>query len=258
MNKDNTYTFLISFDLCIFCVIILSKRSSGAHYQYEACAPTYCGSGPNISFPFYVPTRQESYCGYPGFALNCTDDFPVLRLPENEYVVTDIFYQNRSFHIYNAAVLRSDDSSCLPTIRNTTLPQALFDYVNVTDLHLFSNCKNLSGELLRYNVGCDSYGDGNNGTLALYDIDENLRNAMEKCEENIVAPVEGDGDEGNNGVVNVSKALRRGFVLNWTASDCGTCEDSGGRCGFNETSFHFKCFCPDRPHSRSCKPGKLF
>ncbi|KAI3467057.1 hypothetical protein Pfo_023720 [Paulownia fortunei] len=257
MNKDNMYTFLISLDLCIFCVILLSKSSSGAHYQYEACVPKNCGRGPNISFPFYIPGQQESYCGYPEFVLNCgKDGFPVLQLPENEYVVEDIFYQNRSLHVYNGAVLRSDGSSCLPRIRNTTLPAAQFDYVNFTGLHLFSSCKKpLPEDLLRYNISCDSSEDGNNWALALYDKDENLRNAMDNCEGNVVAPVEGYGDEGNNGRVNLAEVLRRGFVLNWTASDCSTCENSGGRCGFNATNYHFRCFCPDRPHSRSCKPG---
>ncbi|KAJ6356844.1 hypothetical protein OIU78_004857 [Salix suchowensis] len=49
--------------------------------------------------------------------------------------------------------------------------------------------------------------------------------------------------------------LERGFVLNWVASNCSVCDESGGRCGFNHTTYQFKCFCPDRPHARSCKSG---
>lgn len=262
MNRDYIHSFLVYLDLCIFCLILLSTTSYGAHYQYEACVPTNCGNGLNISFPFYAPGLQESYCGYPGFVLNCSKHgFPVLNLPENDYVVEHIFYRNRSLHVYNAAVLlRSDSKSCLPRIRNTSLAAARFDYVNVTGLRLFSNCtKQLPEELLRYKIGCDSSQDGKNWDVALYDKDENLRKAMEKCERNVVAPVGGYyGNEENDGMVNLGEILRRGFVLNWTASDCNTCEDSGGRCGFNETAYHFRCFCPDRPHSRSCKPGKLF
>ncbi|PIN14987.1 Serine/threonine protein kinase [Handroanthus impetiginosus] len=218
MSKDNMSTFFISSNLYAFLLILLSQASSGAHYQYESCIPKNCGGGPSISFPFYIQGLQESYCGYPGFVLTCEDSFPILKLPESNFVVEDIFYQNRSLRLYHAAVLRSEDS-CIPRIRNTTLPA--------------SHCKN-------------------DWALALFDKDDNLKNAMEKCDRNIVAPVEGYG---NNGTVNnLEEVLRRGFVLNWSTSDCSTCENSGGRCGFNETTYHFKCFCPDRPRSRTCVP----
>ncbi|KAL2235029.1 UNVERIFIED_CONTAM: LEAF RUST 10 DISEASE-RESISTANCE LOCUS RECEPTOR-LIKE PROTEIN KINASE-like 1.1 [Sesamum indicum] len=239
MSKGYMHGFLESLGLSILGLILSCRISCGAHYQYEACVPTDCGNGLSISFPFYVPDRQESYCGYPGFVLNCSKDgFPVLNLPGNDYIVENISYRNRSLHVWNAAVLRSDGSSCLPSIRNTSLDVAQFDYVNVTGLHLFSISE-----------------DGKNWDVALYDKDENLRKALETCDQNVVAPVEGFYmNEGNDGMVNLREVLRRGFALNWIASDCNTCEDSGGRCGFNATTFHFRCFCPDRPHSRSCKP----
>ncbi|PIN26096.1 hypothetical protein CDL12_01165 [Handroanthus impetiginosus] len=244
-------TFLISSSLYAFFLILLSQASSGARYQYKSCIPKNCGSGPSISFPFYIQGLQESYCGYPGFVLTCEDSFPILKLPENNFVVEEILYENRSLRLYHAAVLRSEDS-CIPRIRNTTLPASQFDYVSFTGLHLFSDCRQpLPNELLTYNVSCK-----NDWALALFDKDDNLKNAMEKCDRNIVAPVEGYG---NNGTVNnLEEVLRRGFVLNWSTSDCSACENSGGRCGFDGTAYHFKCFCPDRPHSNCCVPGKLF
>ncbi|CAI9779119.1 unnamed protein product [Fraxinus pennsylvanica] len=51
--------------------------------------------------------------------------------------------------------------------------------------------------------------------------------------------------------------LRRGFALNWSIiDDCGRCERSGGRCGFNTTTFRFRCFCLDGPSS-SCRPRRI-
>ncbi|PIN16276.1 hypothetical protein CDL12_11072 [Handroanthus impetiginosus] len=258
MNKHKISTFLASLYLCIFLFIPFSKTSSVAHYQYESCVPTNCGHGPNISFPFYVPGVQESYCSYPGFELACDDKFPVLKLSENDYVVDDIFYQNRSFRVHNAAVLGLEGRGCLSRIRNTTFLPSQFDYVNSRCLHLFSSCREpLPHELSRYNVSCGNPEDGKNWTLALYDKDENLTNiAMEKCEENIVTPVE---KYVNKGIVSdLEGLLRKGFMMNWTASDCSVCENSGGRCGFNATSHLFRCFCPDRPHSSSCKPGNCW
>ncbi|KAK6281720.1 hypothetical protein POUND7_015545, partial [Theobroma cacao] len=49
--------------------------------------------------------------------------------------------------------------------------------------------------------------------------------------------------------------LNRGFVLKWIASNCSICEASGGKCGFDYSTYHFKCFCPDRPHAWHCTPG---
>ncbi|KAK4423543.1 LEAF RUST 10 DISEASE-RESISTANCE LOCUS RECEPTOR-LIKE PROTEIN KINASE-like 2.1 [Sesamum alatum] len=231
MKENNLQRLLLCLDLCVFFVIFLSRTSSGADYPYEACAPKNCGNGPNISFPFYIPGLQESFCGYPGFALNCSQQgFPVLQLPENEYVVQDIFYRTRSLRIYDAAVLSPKGTGCLPRmIRNTTLPTASFGFSdNVTQLHLFSNCSDSLSENL--------------GTHRVI--------ASKSCERIVVAPV-----DGNIGRGSVDEVLRRGFVLNWTANDCSPCELSGGRCGFNATLYHFRCFFPDRPHSRSCLPG---
>ncbi|CAK7326628.1 unnamed protein product [Dovyalis caffra] len=82
----------------------------------------------------------------------------------------------------------------------------------------------------------------------MLDHDPLLGSALEKCETGVVAPVE--SYRGEN--VGIERVLERGFLLNWTASNCSTCEKSGGKCGFNFSTYHFKCFCPDRPHARHC------
>lgn len=86
--------------------------------------------------------------------------------------------------------------------------------------------------------------------LALFGDDPLLENASKKCTK--VVAVDVDSREGSTGGFN--DMLRRGFVMKWIASDCISCEESGGRCGFDNSTYHFNCFCPDRPHSSSC-PG---
>nr|POF09365.1 abc transporter g family member 24 [Quercus suber] len=66
-----------------------------------------------------------------------------------------------------------------------------------------------------------------------------------ECKSSVVAPVEAYGG-------GIGESLRNGFVLKWKASNCSICEDSGGNCGFDSTMYHFKCFCPDRPHAWDC------
>ncbi|KAG8382856.1 hypothetical protein BUALT_Bualt05G0122800 [Buddleja alternifolia] len=258
MNETNIHTFLISLNLCIFCVIILSKRSSCADYRYEACTPSNCGNGPNISFPFYISGQRESYCGYPRFNLICNHNgFPVLNLRGDDFVVEDIFYQTKSLRVSDPAFSSLNSSAgCVPRITvNTTLPGLRYEFVgNVTTLHLFSNCTNssLSEGRLRY---CNAE-DRNDWVLPLYENSENFTNALESCGRNVVVPVEEHVEDENLGRGSVVEVLRRGFVLNWTVNDCSECTSSGGRCGFNETTYHFWCFCPDRPHALSCKSHK--
>ncbi|XP_047964948.1 LEAF RUST 10 DISEASE-RESISTANCE LOCUS RECEPTOR-LIKE PROTEIN KINASE-like 1.2 isoform X4 [Salvia hispanica] len=240
-------------------VTILSKICRAADFRFEACAPQNCsGGGPNISFPFFLPS-QQSYCGYPGFAIDCsTNGFPILRLSENEYIIEDIFYENRSLRVFNAAaLLASSIGSCSRRlIRNTTLPNGRFDYSGGEEFGLFFGCKNVSEEVRRYGIGnCNVSSERSDEIdLAMFAGNEDWGRAIGTCEESVVARAELSADEREDEVVDVTAVLRRGFVMNWTASDCSDCRESGGRCGFNESSFHFRCFCPDRPHSRSCKP----
>ncbi|CAA2980251.1 LEAF RUST 10 DISEASE-RESISTANCE LOCUS RECEPTOR-LIKE PROTEIN KINASE-like [Olea europaea subsp. europaea] len=74
-----------------------------------------------------------------------------------------------------------------------------------------------------------------------------------KLRKNVVAPVEVHGDEERIVVGEYEEILRRGFELNYSSpSDCSTCERDGGRCGYNATTYSFRCFCPDGPHYLSC------
>ncbi|KAM7528483.1 hypothetical protein LguiB_031893 [Lonicera macranthoides] len=207
-----------------------------------SCAPINCGKH-NIRYPFYIK-GQNSSCGYPGFELNCTNnEYPVLQIPQNNYIVDQFFYNNRSVRVYNAAVLNVE-IGCLPQIRNLSLDNRFSLVDDSAELVLFTNCStNISSELLRYRVKCGEW------ELAMLRGDAEVGVAMEECRENVVAPVElYDGE----GVDDYGELMRRGFVLNWTASDCSVCEESGGRCGFDYAAYRFICFCPGSPQIRDC------
>jgi hypothetical protein len=130
---------------------------------------------------------------------------------------------------------------------------------NRASLFLLYNCNSTllanDSELLNYKVDC--FGEnGTVSTLAMLDDDPLLGPASDKCETGAVAPV--DVYRGENVGSERMLLLERGFVLNWIASNCSICEGSGGKCGFDNATYHFKCFCPDRPHSRSCTSGESF
>ncbi|KAB5560821.1 hypothetical protein DKX38_005778 [Salix brachista] len=128
---------------------------------------------------------------------------------------------------------------------------------NRASLFLLYNCNSTllanDTELLKYKVDCLGE-NGTGSTLAMLDDDPLLGPASDKCETGVVAPLDLYGGEiaGTEGML----LLDRGFVLNWIASDCRTCEESGGKCGFDEATYNFKCFCPDRPYTWNCPSGK--
>ncbi|XP_027151536.1 LEAF RUST 10 DISEASE-RESISTANCE LOCUS RECEPTOR-LIKE PROTEIN KINASE-like 1.2 isoform X1 [Coffea eugenioides] len=250
-NSSGMYSSVEFFNLCIFFFILLVEKSSAAHFQYEACVPKACGNL-SIKFPFYIGGLQESYCGHPGFELSCSNS-PAIHLTEDDYVIDNIQYENRTFRVHNEAV--STVRGCLPQIGNIS-EDSLLGIVDTSRLHLLSNCNSKLPEVLSsYKVNyCDPSNKEDLGLVMLGE-DRNLNIALQECNTNVLAPVEVDKN-GGNGIVDYEGLLRKGFLLNWTVADCSRCERSGGRCGFNETDGRMRCFCPDRPHLESCKPRK--
>ncbi|KAL7240322.1 hypothetical protein ACSBR2_006053 [Camellia fascicularis] len=87
----------------------------------------------------------------------------------------------------------------------------------------------------------------------MFGNNKNLSYALGKCETQVLAPVELNGYDV---IGDYMEVLRRGFVLQWKASNCNECKASGGRCGFDASSYQFRCFCKDRPHRVRCKTRK--
>ncbi|GKU90280.1 hypothetical protein SLEP1_g4290 [Rubroshorea leprosula] len=245
----------------IFTLFCLERKILAVDFHYTACnVPTTCGSQ-EIKFPFYIPDQQESFCGYPGFELSCrnnktliltlpnNDDYTIQDYTRQDYTIQEIFYQNQSLRVSNSIVLDAEKSYCIPPIKNISIPYDRFKLAsNQRKLFLLSGC-NLTDaeEFSQHKVNCSGQ-NMDNSVLALFGDDPVLGNASEKCREAVVAPVD-VGEEGG-----VENMLRRGFVMEWVASNCSFCEASGGICGFDKSTYHFNCLCPDRPHAWHCVP----
>ncbi|KAI6677087.1 hypothetical protein NL676_037883 [Syzygium grande] len=248
--------------LLLFSLSLSPRESlSLVDFHFGNCSlPVVCG-GLNITFPFYVRDRQPSYCGFPGFNLSCPNDRPVITLSGDDYVVRDVFYENQSLRISNAA-LHDDNSTafsyCAPgSLKNLTLPSALLQLSpNVTTtLSLLYNCNinPRADELLNYRISCPGKEEDESGVvLGIYGDGEDQRviDAAKECRNLVEAPVAAEWI----GRVEIEDALRSGFVLNWTVSNCSACEATGGKCGFDYGIFHYQCYCPDRPHAWHCTP----
>ncbi|TKY69328.1 serine/threonine-protein kinase [Spatholobus suberectus] len=238
--------------------------------KFEACEPKTCGNSQNISYPFYIQGTQQPFCGQPGFELRCDNSnigFPILSLYliNTQYTVQKIFYNNHTLRLSNPAFsLRNNSSSCIAPVQNLVVSRYRYRLPpNQRHVFVFYGCDlaALPEEARVGRVGCDEENE-TASVVGLYREDRNLRLAWEKCKDGAVnATVE----DANGGVL---EALRRGFLLTWSATNCTECEDSGGRCGFDTdpSTYAFRCLCPDRPHVVKCsdtganglsKPGKI-
>ncbi|XP_022717102.1 LEAF RUST 10 DISEASE-RESISTANCE LOCUS RECEPTOR-LIKE PROTEIN KINASE-like 2.1 [Durio zibethinus] len=205
----------------------------------------------NIEFPFFIQEQQEARCGYPGFNISCRNNTnPIFSMPDGDYIIHDIFYHNQSFRV--SKVTPDVDEICSQSIRNISIPgDWLYLPQGQGEMVLLSNCNstlqtNLTWDLGQFKVICPAE-YRTKITLEMFSDNPMLDYASKYCNKSVVVPVAFyDGTDPG-----INDARGRGFVLNWIASDCSICEANGGKCGIDNSTRRFKCFCPDRPH---CTP----
>ncbi|KAK7275281.1 hypothetical protein RIF29_16392 [Crotalaria pallida] len=220
--------------------------------KFEACVPKTCGNGQYITYPFYILDKQEPFCGYPGFDLTCDNNgFPILSKRDNEkYVVEEIFYGNHSLRV---SILFSKPTSteCFPSPVHSFADDSRYRVApNQKKVFLFYYCNLLLTSLKEHRIECPEQNQ-TSSVVALYEGDPNWDLARENCNNNGLRATAVEDDK--RGIV---EGLRRGFVLNWTASSCEECSGSGGRCGFDhgKDAYAFRCFCRDGVHTAKCDP----
>ncbi|XP_042501009.1 LEAF RUST 10 DISEASE-RESISTANCE LOCUS RECEPTOR-LIKE PROTEIN KINASE-like 1.2 isoform X4 [Macadamia integrifolia] len=252
---------ILAFSL-VFLLLLSVQTTLCADWRYEACSKNIsCGEGPNISYPFWIYGQQESYCGFPGFQLTCKNQQPILNLStSDEYFIRNISYQNQSIRVIDAKVRA--EGGCSSQVQNLTLDRTPFRYgPNHADLFLFRYCNHslIPSEYSVHEINCSSV-----LSVALLDDDQllNKMKSSKNCFPPVIVPVLRNSTSGsisNGGFADVNgkssyytELLKEGFDLIWKASECTTCQSSGGRCGFNWTTYDFACLCSDRPHKVKC------
>ncbi|CAL9064681.1 unnamed protein product [Musa banksii] len=242
---------LLSLKVFLILSLVEDRPVLAATIGSGDCQPQRCGNQ-TIKYPFWLSNKQPSYCGFPPFNVTCissrgqaeTLSFNVF---DGAYHVKNIFYENKSVQITAAGF---DADRCpLPTF-NITSGLYPFDLSSANKRIFFlSNCSSSMNLSAFQNISCAAdggltyFGGEYNGSGKL-----NFSGGVCKL---FVVPVVGYIDVGID--VNYSALLRTGWLLNWTAPDCTECSDSGGRCGFNDTTTKFMCICPDRVHTRKCE-----
>ncbi|KAL2561529.1 hypothetical protein AAZV13_20G087500 [Glycine max] len=254
--KPLSSLMILSYIILFF--LLVRNTSCDVDPNYVACPPKTCANNnQSISYPFYIEETQEPFCGNPGFAISCgPNGFPILNLSNTHYIIHQIFYENQTLRVSNAAfsVSRSNTTNskgCLPVplTHNLTLPSTPeFDIApNQSNMRLFYGCESLLPWPEEHRVGCPNE---TSSVLAFYKEDKNISLVSKNCRGEVVDTIVEDGIiEGG-----VEEALRKGLLLTWKAGNCSECHSSGGRCGFDSIMYTFRCFCTDRVHSAKCDP----
>jgi hypothetical protein len=253
----NPSTPSLLYTSIFFYFTIIATQTLSLDPKFKACEPKSCGKGPQISYPFYLSGKQESFCGYPSFELTCDDEekLPVLGISGEEYVIKNISYLTQSFQVVNS---KASHDPCPRPLNNLTLHRTPF-FVNPSHIN-FTILYNCSDHLLEdfrtYPLTCAR----NTSLLRSFGVFDRKKLGKEKqiasmsCQKLVDVPVLASNESDVMGMTYV-EILKRGFVLNWTANSCFRCITSGGRCGTDQQEF--VCLCPDGPKLHdTCTNGK--
>lgn len=240
----------------IFIFNVSAKKALAVDQKFKACEPQTCGNGPNISYPFWF-SHQESFCGYPNFQINCTQKNPVLTISNHDFIIKEIFYSNNSLIVANAAVY---DEECPAPRHNLSLDRTPFQYSpDHIDFSFFYNCsEEPPDQIYPFTVDCASNATHHSFAVFHKEVLEHMNYSLDLCQSSVDVAVDVAENVSFTRLLdmNYAEILKMGFVLNWTAHGCSNCENSGGRCGYDNNEF--VCFCHDGPRVKTCNDGKFW
>ncbi|KAL8138073.1 hypothetical protein V2J09_004074 [Rumex salicifolius] len=247
--------------LPLLTLVVCSVKSEYLDPKYVSCNLFECGHL-NISYPFYVPPTQPSYCGLNGFNVSCNNrSQAIIRISGDNYVINEILYDKLAINITNSA-FSSSVFDCPSSIHSLTLSyDGRFKFTSQhRDIFLFQNMncsRNVTGSSKNYTkIKCDDDNRHNPLLLAVYGEDFYPKEFGE-CGEKVIVPYyEDEIENSSSSNSSIEEILKRGIVLDYRANNCSHCIESNGRCGFNATTSEFICLCPNTPPHRSACHSK--
>ncbi|KAL5229145.1 hypothetical protein ABZP36_017410 [Zizania latifolia] len=181
--------------------------AAGDTYDSSMCLqkPMPCGNV-NISYPFYLSSETKdlngysnSYCGYPGMAIECDDNKPMMQLDGYMYMVKNISYGNDSYGNVSLAdpAVFEDTSSCPKVDHNVTIPWLSWLYfpgMSVDYLVFFLECSLTppTQPPAIYQLTCENLGAGLSFVLPkdkVADYNRYYGNLAQACSKIIEVPV---------------------------------------------------------------------
>ncbi|XP_009793145.1 LEAF RUST 10 DISEASE-RESISTANCE LOCUS RECEPTOR-LIKE PROTEIN KINASE-like 1.2 isoform X1 [Nicotiana tabacum] len=249
MCPSQLFSFFFVF---LLLPLFINSSEANTNTSFAYCPPFIC-HGRNISYPFWsldsFNSTSPRYCGYPGFGIHCSQNNPILNISNDSFFVKDINYSTYSLTLVDIDAFGS--TACPRVHHNLTLGDLPLKYSEL-DLNLtfYFNCINSlsSGRPL------DCLNSGRNKSyLYVEDNEPDHLNWYGICDKKVVATVMDSGRNRELGVAvgeeftrGLGAAMDEGFVLDWRiATECGKCEASDGRCGYDNSTNESLCYCKD-------------
>ncbi|CAL8136927.1 unnamed protein product [Prunus armeniaca] len=241
-----TISFFISINIQ-FCLC-------GEDPQYANCRKAInCGGIEDIWYPFWGVNRA-SYCGKPGFEVQCLDNVPVINMVNSSFRILEMNPKIPR----TVKVARQDYWSTIcpqSTLVNTSINVSLFNYASgLANLTFYYGC-NTSTPSINSQV-CTI--NGSDVSVAFHQTGDEHPVANDTCKTEVLVPVFKTAALAlENNQKSVKDAVDEGFELGLQIDNdqCNYCEGSGGTCGYNnKTTTHggFVCFCKDQPYAITC------
>lgn len=195
---DLRVVLLLVISFCtVWNFLVVSVLS--AESKYEFCRPKTCGSGPNISYPFYILDNGTDYCGHRGFGIRCGDNNPIYKTSSGHFLIKDIFYGNQSFRLVNLDYVSG--SAC--PAKNYSMDRSSVDFVPYhADVIFFYNCDGwFSANYTTIESPQCSSNASRKSCTALVPRDESVEWANTACDYAVAAPVKLNASEINKTIL---------------------------------------------------------
>ncbi|KAK4354379.1 hypothetical protein RND71_026573 [Anisodus tanguticus] len=232
--------------------IILADGTLSMYLNSSACITQSCGNGVKISYPFWIPEKQPSYCGLPAYNVTCNKHKPLLHISGEEFIIKDVFYTNQSILLAKADVFDEDNKCPVPRHNFSTRGTPFTSGPNTADLFFFYDCTQ-PYERETYAVNCARNVTHHSFAVFHTELLEHYNYSVESCQEPVYALVEADSLD-RLLKMNYTQVLQKGFFLQWDGINCRDCKNSGGHCGAQ--SNEFLCICNDQTQPRTCLHGR--
>nr|KAJ0193866.1 hypothetical protein LSAT_V11C800446480 [Lactuca sativa] len=236
----------LSLLLSLFFFISIDAQSSNS--IYPNCPSYNCGNI-NISYPFWRIGSETStqFCGYPGFGINCSSngdqrDIPIIKLEYDSYYIQNITYGSRSIVLQDYDVFTAVD--CPRVNHNISIENLHLNFSDQNvNLSIHFNCNGVPH--FAHEIPCLSSRTNKSCVNSVHSEPPDFNWDEYSCDDDVIVTTVLDVFRSINelGIVFI-RALRGGFELRWwEIDDCEMCENSDGRCGYNNGTKEFMCFC---------------
>nr|CAB3477991.1 unnamed protein product [Digitaria exilis] len=246
-----------------------SPDSLPTTYDSSMCPESFLCGSVHVHYPFYLSngTRYTANytrysCGYTDLEIFCQGEgptgIPIIRFRGDNYTVKNIFYEEKTIVLADSNVL--GPVKC-PVVSHEVSFDELWLRLNPgsnDNLTFYFGCKSLDRVppgLDTYQIDCNGFkspfGDGPTFVFTPDDLDKAHEQELVMLCYNFSVPVSGEALAARNRT-NIThggygEVLKQGFELVWlsnsTYDECLRCEQSGGKCAYNEYREFLGCLC---------------